>query len=71
MLDLFYNYFFQYVFGETDFGHYTFQIGNNLIAGDDYLAWTCAIICTILVFVVCCLFVWKLTKIVGRLFTGR
>lgn len=36
----------------------------------DYLATTLTIISLILILVACCMFVWKLIKVVGRLFMG-
>lgn len=36
----------------------------------NYIAFLLSLICFIFIFVLCCLFIWKLIKLVGRLFSG-
>lgn len=37
---------------------------------DEYLSWLCSIISLIFIVVLCCLFIYRLIRLVGRLFHG-
>lgn len=73
-LNLFYDYADTNSFMEL---RYTFKFYNNghddvlqTIEVGDYLATLCSIVSLIIILVLCCLFIYRLIRVVGRLFMG-
>lgn len=71
MFDLLYNYF-NTLFYDTNGITYelNFDIGGFTVGFNDWLCYTCALISLIFILVLCCLFIYRLIRLVGRLFSG-
>lgn len=71
MLKALIDYFFSLFsdpYGITD--DIAFNIGGVDISFGDYLGYLCAYISLIIIIVLCCLFIYRLIRLVGRLFHG-
>lgn len=77
MLQLLYDYYqslFGLYFSYSDFylDDLVLTIGNNdtTMGFSEYLALICSIVSLIIILVLCCLFIYRLIRVVGRLFMG-
>lgn len=77
MLNLLFNYFVQLFYGHgeptalTDFMNSTcYEIDGTQIVFADYFAIICSLVSFIFILVLCCLFIYRLIRVVGRLFMG-
>lgn len=78
LYDFFVNLFYDYI-DTNSFMElcYTFKFYNNgqnetlqTLEVGEYLASVCALVSLIIILVLCCLFIYRLIRVVGRLFMG-
>lgn len=72
MYDAFYHLIYSQLFNNGDAIHLdeiTFQFGAYGLDMSQYLSTLIALICTIIVYTVCCLMVWKVIRLFGRLWS--
>lgn len=73
MLSLLYHYFydiFEFLDTISPFQDMEWVIGNTNIFLADYLSFICSLVTLIIIVVLCCLFIYRLIRVVGRLFMG-
>lgn len=70
MFDALMNYFWS-IFNTEDFAYFTevstFTIGGAELTITDYLAFLCTLVSLVFIVVLCCLFVYKIIKLIGGL----
>lgn len=72
MFQAFYDYLYNILFNfsGTIVENFDFSIGGNSVDLAQYICISIAILLCGIIFVLCALFIWKIVKVVARLFTG-